>query len=460
MSTDLSAGTILIVDDDRSIRELLGLHFEEQGLKVLGAGTAEEGERLVRLHQPDAIVLDVRLPDRSGLDAIASLRKHTEAPVLMITALRDMATTILAMKCGAFDFIPKPIDIRTLDAAVSRALEHRRIAAQAHTVPPAAPDEGLDLLVGDGAGMRAIYKEIGRVAASQANVLITGESGTGKELLARIVHRFSDASRPFVPVNCAAIVETLLESELFGHERGAFTGAVATKIGKCELAGDGTLFLDEIGDLSLNLQAKLLRVLQECEFERVGGVRRLPLRARVIAATHRDLASLVAQGRFREDLYQRLKVVTLQLPALRDRPEDIPGLVEHLVARINARLGKRVTKIPYEVLELLQQRAWPGNVRELENALTRAVVLAPGDVLDAALFTAPPETLAEEPRPDVVSSDGPVPTLEEVERLHILRVLALTDGHRGRTCQLLGISRPTLIRKLRKYALPVGDAVG
>lgn len=456
MNAPSTGQTVLIIDDDRSIRQLLGLHFEEHGHRTLGAATATEGETYAQSWRPDVIVLDVRLPDRSGIDTIASLRKHTNAPIVMITGLRDMATTILAMKGGAFDFIPKPIDIRALDAAVARALEHRKIAADTTVleIDGQAPD--LNHLVGDGAQMRAIYKDVGKIAASQTNVLVTGESGTGKELLARVVHQFSCPTKPFVPVNCAAIVEQLLESDLFGHERGAFTGAVATKPGKCELAADGTLFLDEIGDLSLSLQAKLLRVLQEREFERVGGVQRIPLRARVIAATHRDLEKQVEQGRFREDLYQRLKVVTLHLPPLRDRPEDIPGLVEHLVARINTRLGRQVTKVPREVMAYLQRQTWSGNVRELENTLTRAVVLAPADVLGLELFSIA-QTTAE---PTRVSGDEgafrpseDVPSLDEVERAHIIRVLKHTEGHRGHACRLLGISRPTLMRKVRKYNL-------
>jgi two-component system response regulator AtoC len=275
-------------------------------------------------------------------------------------------------------------------------------------------------------------------------------------------------------VNCATIVETLLESELFGHERGAFTGAVATKVGKCELAEDGTLFLDEIGDLSTGLQAKFLRVLQEREFERVGGVRRIPLKARIIAATHRDLAERVRAGLFREDLYQRLRVVTLELPRLRDRREDIPLLVEHLLARINERLGRRVLKVPLEVMRDLESRPWPGNVRELENMLIRAVVMAPGDVLLPELLPQHREEVPrsaesaapaqEAPRP-VMASPGPdtappgaldrVQSLDEVERDHIARVLAITGGHRGRACELLGITRPTLDRKLKKYGIEV-----
>ncbi len=466
---------ILIIDDDRSIREILSMHLEERGFEVVSAASAEDGERLAGEVTPRAVILDVRLPDRSGLELVEVLRKTTGSPILMVTAFHDMATTILAMKAGAFDYIQKPIDIGVLDAALDRALEERRVSASDQTLqlsPETSP--GLNDVVGRSPRMQEIFKEIGKVAAGGATVLIHGESGTGKELIARVIHQYSAAAKPFVAVNCATIVETLLESELFGHERGAFTGAVSAKIGKCELAADGTLFLDEIGDLSLSLQAKLLRVLQEREFERVGGVKKIPLRARIIAATHRDLEERTRTGLFREDLYQRLRVVTLEIPSLRERRDDIPLLVEYLLARINARLNREVLKVPREVMQDLQARPWLGNVRELENMLIRAVVMAPGDVLLPELLPSPSST--EEPRPframtdppptrtdpgpgPVVSGAAPpaehVMSLDEVERAHIEHVLEVTGGHRGKTCELLGITRPTLDRKLRKYGIDV-----
>ena len=476
---------ILIVDDDPSLRELLQMHLEERGFGVASAGTGAEGFRLASELSPPpaAIILDMRLPDVSGIDLIPELRKYaSEVPVLMITAHHDMSTTILAMKAGAFDYIHKPIDIAQFDAALDRALEAGRSSRRSDFLAvEASPNLKLDDIVGASPAMQRLYKDIGKVSGTRATVLIQGESGTGKELIARVIHSYSSLNRPFVAVNCAAIVDTLLESELFGHEKGAFTGAVAMKPGKFEFAEDGSIFLDEIGELSMNLQSKLLRVLQEREFERVGGVRRIPLRARILAATNRDLDSDVETGRFREDLYQRLRVVTLSIPPLRERREDIPMLVEHLLAKINQRLHKNLRRVPREVIDELSRRSWNGNIRELENVLIRAAVLSQGEVLQREAILegqtpqrnvmpggrviAPPQLVQNVPMPlpplspvpgtgaEKPPADARVLTLDEVEREHITKVYALTRGHKGRACELLGISRPTLERKLRKYGL-------
>src|SRR5213082_3039363 len=433
------------------------MHLEERGFGVDSAATGAEGFRMAEESPPSAIVLDMRLPDASGIDLIPELKKRAaEAPVLMITAHHDMATTILAMKAGAFDYIHKPIDIQAFDVALDRALEVRRLSRGTDYLSvEGGRSFDMDDIVGTSPPMLQLFKDVGRVAASRATVLIQGESGTGKELIARVIHSYSAPQKPFIGINCSAIVDTLLESELFGHEKGAFTGAVASKMGKFELAEDGSIFLDEIGELSQNLQAKLLRVLQERELERVGGVKRIPVRARILAATNRDLSREVRAGRFREDLYQRLKVVTLSIPPLRERREDIPLLVEHLLAKINQRLHKNLRRVPRETLEKLMGREWPGNVRELENLLTRAAVLSQGDLLleEHLVEASRPEPRFAAPPPTV---DGRMPTLDEVERAHIERVFALTKGHKGRTCQILGISRPTLERKLRKYGLEPG----
>jgi len=450
---------ILIVDDDRSIRELLSMHLEERGFSVMSAATGAEGFRLAAEASPAAIVLDMRLPDASGIDLIPELKKRAaDAPVLMITAHHDMASTILAMKAGAFDYIHKPIDIQAFDVALDRALEMRRLLKGTDYLSV----EGggafkMDDIVGTSPPMQQLFKDVGRVAASRATVLIQGESGTGKELIARVIHSYSAPQKPFVGIDCSAIVDTLLESELFGHEKGAFTGAVQTKPGKFELAEEGSIFLDEIGELSQNLQAKLLRVLQEREVDRVGGVRRIPIRARILAATNRDLAEEMRTGRFREDLYQRLKVVTLRLPPLRERAEDIPLLVEHLLVKINQRLHKNLRRVPREVIEKLQRRPWPGNVRELENVLTRAAVLSQGDMLLQEHLVDQGGIPRSEARPLPTAVDGRVATLDEVERDHIVRVWTLAKGHKGKTCQMLGISRPTLERKLKKYGI-AGEA--
>ncbi|MFP2904473.1 sigma-54-dependent transcriptional regulator [Pyxidicoccus sp. 3LFB2] len=468
--------TLLIVDDDVSLLETLKMHFEEieqdgqPRYQVATATSAAAGLRAAQEAMPSVVILDMMLPDRTGLEIIEEMKGLCgDARIILVTAYHDMETTIRAMKAGAFDYIHKPFpDPAALDLVVQRALEYRQLSRRADEVNRENAAARLGDIVGTSGSMQQLVKEIGKVTGSAATVLITGESGTGKELIARVIHNYSyDEARPFIGINCSAIVDTLLESELFGHEKGAFTGASSGKLGKFEVAEEGTVFLDEIGDMSLMLQAKLLRVLQEREFERVGGVKRIKLRARVIAATHRNLAEEVAAGRFREDLYQRLKVITLLIPPLRERREDIPLLVKHLLERINEKVHKRVTRVPMEVMERLTRLPWRGNVRELENVLTRAVVLAPGDVLrgdDLPALEAAPHPDAGRPAPagamfaaPAVDDPSLIPTLEEAERQLIARAMAVTKGHKGRTCQILGISRPTLERKLQKYALAQGQ---
>jgi two-component system response regulator AtoC len=465
--------TLLIVDDDVSLLESLKMHFEEiEGedaprYQVITATSAAAALKAAAEGAPSLVILDMMLPDGTGLQIIDELKTLCgDAPIVIVTAHHDMETTIRAMKAGAFDFIHKPFpDPAALDLVVSRALQVRQLSRRAAAVNFEGAAVRLGDIVGTHPRMQQLIKEIGKVAASRATVLITGESGTGKELIARVIHNYSyDEARPFVGINCSAIVDTLLESELFGHEKGAFTGASAVKTGKFELAEDGTIFLDEIGDMSLQLQAKLLRGLQEREFERVGGVKRLKLRARVIAATHRNPAEEVKLGRFREDLYQRLKVITLEIPPLRERPEDIPALVHHLLGKINEKVHKRVTRVPPEVLDHLMNLPWRGNVRELENVLTRAVVLAPGKVLLSEHLP-----VVESPNgvPQRASSlpflgrdAEQIPSLAEAERVLILRAIAATSGHKGKVCQILGISRPTLERKLRKHGILQGNQEG
>jgi len=461
--------TLLIVDDDLSLLESLKMHFEEieeggaPSFKVATATSAASALSLASEVFPSLVILDMMLPDRTGLQILKQLKEICrDAPIVIVTAYHDMETTIRAMKAGAFDYIHKPFsDPAALDLVVRRALQVRQLSRRAASMDAESSLARLGDIVGNSPLIQKLIKEIGMVAASRATVLITGESGTGKELIARVVHNYSqDESRPFIGINCSAIVDTLLESELFGHEKGAFTGATAVKPGKFELAEDGTVFLDEIGDMSLMLQAKLLRVLQEREFDHVGGIKKLKLRARVVAATHRNVPEEVKLGRFREDLYQRLKVITLHVPPLRERREDIPSLVHHLLERINERVHKHVTRVPPEVLNHLTRLPWRGNIRELENVLTRAVVLSPGEVLlsdNLPSMDVAADGSRETPPPSLswgLQGDA-IPTLEQAERMLILRALSATQGHKGKTCELLGISRPTLERKLQKYRVAV-----
>jgi two-component system, NtrC family, response regulator AtoC len=440
------ASKLLIIDDEVNLGKELSYFFRNRGYETHNALTAAEGIERYLEYRPGLVICDVRLPDGSGLDVLRRIREiDPSAHLIMITAYQDMDTTIQAMRAGAFDYIHKPFGPEELEIVVNKAQEYRELH---RAVTPLEGESDTPFrgtrLVGKSKAMLEIYKTIGVVSRSNTTLLITGESGTGKELIARAVHENGSPDTPFVSVNCSAIVETLLESELFGHERGAFTGAAARKPGRFELAGKGTLFLDEIGDTSSALQTKLLRVLQEREFTRVGGTETLHTDARVLAATNRDLEALVKEGRFREDLYYRLKVIHVQVPPLRERREDIPLLVEHFLQKINREVHKQVYKVPPETMALLSSYEWRGNVRELQNVLTRAVVLSRGDVLEI------PEVLASSPEGAGEPAFRP---LAEVEADHIRAVLDGVGWHQGRASVILGISRPTLRRKIRDFGL-------
>ncbi len=373
-----------------------------------------------------------------------------------VVASASQVSAIEAMRAGAYDFIRKPADQLELDTTLENALRTQRLSRQLATVT-AGEDYQIDVgqIVGSSPAVLEICKAIGRVAATNASVLITGETGTGKEVVARALHHHSGRSGLFLAINCCALAEGLLESELFGHERGSFTGATARQEGKFELAANGTLFLDELGDMPPSLQAKLLRVLQEGTFERVGGSRTLTSDARILAATHQDLKSLVDEGGFREDLYYRLNVVGLHIPPLRERLEDIRPLVEHLVAKINARQHTRVLHIAESAWRAILEYDWPGNVRELENTLTRAAVLARGDTITTDLLAFPGRHSSPTPSgPKGDAGAGPrMVSLEQVEREHVEAVLVHTHWHKGRTCEILGISRPALERRIARYGL-------
>jgi DNA-binding NtrC family response regulator len=444
----------LVVDDDRSIRRTLEKFLSGEGYDVVTAGDGPEA--MLVAAGADVMLLDLGLPGADGFEVLAKVREEPHPPpVVVITARDDMQSTVRAVQMGAYEYLVKPLDVERLRLVVRRAVESRDAErALGQFVARETESHSVGNIIGKSLPIREVYKQIGAVSTSRAGVLVLGESGTGKELVAKAIHYASkDRDRPFVATNCTAFARDLLESELFGHVRGAFTGAVADKIGRFELAGNGTLFLDEIGELPVDLQAKLLRVLQERTFERVGDTRPVPLRARVIAATHRDLDALVGDGLFREDLLYRLRVVEIRLPPLRDRIEDIPLLVEGLLAKINRELHKHVRIVPRDTMAALQRYAWPGNVRELENALTRAVVLSQGELLDARHLPIALDDAIRRAPAAAPSGDGELVALREVERRHIERVLAHTEWNKRRACAVLEISRPTLDRKIEEYGL-------
>jgi two-component system response regulator AtoC len=450
---------VLVIDDDRSICETLELYLTEEGYEVVTAMTGTEGLNRFVEGSPDVVILDIRLPDIDGFTVLEDLREEDEnVKVIMITAFHDMESTINAMKNGAFDYIHKPINVEELDMAIRKAVKSLEMEKKIHglLMEPSREFKVGDI-IGGGKEMREIFKMIGTVSQNRTTVLIQGESGTGKELIAKVVHHNTSPDEPYIAVNCSAIVETLLESELFGHEKGAFTGAVSRKMGKFELARYGSVFLDEISEMSLNLQAKLLRVLQEMEFERVGGKDRIRVHARIMTATNKDLKTLVKEGKFRDDLYYRLNIVAINIPPLRERKNDIPILVDYLLAKINTDLHKRILGVSDEMMEIFLKYRWPGNIRELENLLVRAAVLSKGQILVRGDFP----DLSEEPgaeailqgSPEVQSGDGKPPTLDDIEEQYIRKVIRESGKNKGEICEILGISRPTFERKLEKYGI-------
>ena len=442
---------ILVVDDEHSILETLQMFLEEKGLQVFTADTGEKGLLLFEQEQPQIVILDIRLPDGNGLDVLKSMMEHqVPSKIIMITAFQDMETTIMAMKRGAFDYIHKPLDIDQVEQAVDRAVHILKIDRDTPDLKPvtAKPANALRI-IGKSEKMRDIFKMMGLVCTSRVNVLIQGETGTGKELTARVIHMNSAfKDEPFIVFDCSAVVDTLLESELFGHEKGAFTGADQTTTGKIELAGNGTLFLDEIAQLPLKIQGKLLGFLQRREYTRVGGTRVQKSHCRIVAACNCDLSERVSQGLFKEDLFYRLKVFTLRMPPLSDRISDIPLLVEHFLNKINLELGTRVTKIQDGVVERLIAHTWKGNVRELENTIVQALVGCRGNVLlrddiDRILIQArflPAQGLEAF-------------SLAHLEKDHIQKTLSRLDWNKSQAAKLLGITLPTLRSKIKKYEI-------
>lgn len=446
---------ILVIDDDPSLARTLELYFLGKGYTVVVANTGWGGFELWRSNEPDMIIMDVQLPDVEGPEVLAKAKEEKlTGDAIMITAFHDTEATLKAIRLGAVDYLYKPIDLDALDLLLEKMQVQRnqqeRLAKLCYVISESyKPDQ----IIGRSAKMLGVLKAIAQVAQSRTNVFIEGETGTGKELIARTIHHASTPEEPFIAINCAAIVGTLLESELFGHEKGAFTGAVQRKIGKLEYAAQGTVFLDEIGELPLEFQAKLLRVLQEREIQRVGGVQTISLQARVIAATNRDLSHMVEKNLFREDLYFRLKVFSIHIPPLRERSEDLIPLAEYFLNRLNQEMHKQVRRIPNEYLQAFQAYGWPGNIRELQNVLHRGLILSSGEVLELdeswIQTRSPPVEMIESKNvvTDIFLS------LEELERDHINKVLQHTKWNFGNACKILGISRPTLRKKINDYNL-------
>jgi len=440
---------ILVIDDDDSLLLLLKKLLEVFECEILTAGNGRDGIRLTEQEVPDVVITDLAMPEVTGLDILKRAKEIDEnIPVIIVTAQGAMASTISAIQLGAYDYISKPIDQDRFRLLVKRALESKRLHDKYSNVSAQTAEKLLDesVLVGNTPEIKEVFKQIGLVSINRVTVLIEGESGTGKELVAKIIHSSGiTKDYPFVAVNCSALSETLLESELFGHVKGAFTGAVRDKKGKFELAGNGTIFLDEISEISLNLQVKLLRIIQEQEFEKVGGETSIPLKARIITATNSDLSKLVKEGKFREDLYFRLKVFTIQTPDLNSRKADVPQLVIHFLAKINKELHKNVNVVPLETMEILQNHNWVGNIRELENTLTQAVVLAKGNVLSKEYLILRKE----------ISADGnnDLASLTEVEKNHIKKVLELNGWNKSESAKVLGIAKSTLYQKIEEYGI-------
>jgi two-component system nitrogen regulation response regulator GlnG len=469
--------TLLVIDDEPSILHAFRRAFRDPALSLLTASSAAEGLDMVVLRHPDVVILDIHLPDQSGMDAFRRIKQiDARIPVVFITGHGTTETAIEAMKLGAYDYLLKPLELAPLRELVNRALEISRLmqvpalldAEQPTTAGPA------EVLVGRCPAMQDVYKAIGRVAPQDVTVLILGESGTGKELVARAIYHHSRRNTgPFLAINCSAIPEHLLESELFGHEKGAFTGADRKRIGKFEQCSGGTLFLDEIGDMTPLTQTKLLRVLQEQRFERVGGNETIQTDVRLIAATNRPLEEMVAREEFRGDLYYRLNVFKIQLPPLRERTEDLPDLVRHLLQRYNRELNKEVLAAAPETLAILQRYAWPGNIRELQSVLKQAMLHATGPVLAPAFLPAAvrdPQAARSNGVPEwdrylqeriaAGSQDLYAEMLAVMERQTLTAVLRHTQGNQVQAAKILGITRGSLRTKIRALGITIERTVG
>ncbi|HZL10438.1 MAG TPA: sigma-54 dependent transcriptional regulator [Prolixibacteraceae bacterium] len=447
---------ILIIDDDRLNLMVLKEIINKAGYIVIEAENGETGLQLVHTEHPDLVITDFQMPGMNGIEVLSQIQElNIGLPVILLTGFGDVVLTIKSIQLGAFDFLEKPVDPNQLKTVIRLALNSVKVSLKLNKVlkldMPSANMLEDNILVGKNPKMKEIFKNIGRISLNKVNVLIQGETGTGKELIARLIHYSGiTINKPLVIVNCSALTETLLESELFGHVKGSFTGSVRDKKGKFELAGEGTIFLDEISEISLNTQVKLLRVIQELEFERVGGEEVIPMKARIISATNKSLENLIQEGKFREDLYYRLKVFTINLPPLRERKDDIRDLVIHFLHKLNKRFNKNVVKIEEGVIEMLQVHDWLGNVRELENTILQAIVMSKSDVLEMRNITLNTRGYTDVP---VLTQEIQFRSLAEMEKYQIKRILDEVNWNKLEASRILDITRPTLNAKIEKYKL-------
>ena len=449
--------SILVVDDEPPQLELISGFLKKQGFEVTLAESGEKALQIFRRESFDLVLTDQRMPNLSGLDLLKAVRAvNPETPVIVVTAYGSIETAVSAIKAGATDYLTKPLNLDELLHRIEKVREHHRLVLENRDLREELGERHrIEGIIGESGRMLEVFSLVRRVAPSEATVLIRGESGTGKELIAKAIHFASPrASGPLVKVNCAALPETLLEAELFGHEKGAFTGAFVTRKGRFEVASGGTIFLDEIGDLPTHLQAKLLRVLQEREFERVGSSKPISIDVRILAATHRDLERLLKAGQFRDDLYYRLNVVTIVLPPLRERRQDLPLFMDHLLRVFAEKNGKKIRGFTSEAREALLRYDYPGNVRELENIVERASVITRSDVIGRADL---PISI-QEPEVEVINSETDLPVVvERLERRMIREALARSGGVQTRAAEQLGITERALRYKLKKYGFQGED---
>ena len=451
----MSNGTILVVDDDAVARQLLADALKKEGYEVDIAAGGADAIALGRRKRFDAVLTDIKMGEVDGLAVLREFRQCSpETAIVLLTAFGSMDGAVEAIKQGAYDYLAKPFRKEDIKLVVRRSLEHSRLVRENARIREELRERHGSPLIGSSPAILEVYKLVARVSSGKSTVLLEGESGTGKELVARAIHTNSPRrGRPFVPVNCAALTETLLESELFGHEKGSFTGAVAAKRGLFEAADEGTLFLDEIGDIGPALQVKLLRVIQEQEVRHVGGTASIKVDVRIVAATNRDLAQMVKEGKFREDLFYRLNVVRIVVPPLRERREDIPMLAHHFLQKASSANSQPVRGFVPETMALLERYAWPGNVRELENVVERTVSLAPGPLIMPDDL---PETVRKAEAAPARGAEALL-SLDEVEKRHLNRVLRETDGNKVRAAKILGIDRRTLYRMAERFGINLGE---